>query len=162
MLELALRVHARTLLWLEQLVADMSDEELARPMAPGHHSGLWVLGHLSFALDRARLRLGEPVVTPDDRMKAFGPGSEAGAAVPTGLTKELLLRELREKHALVEIAVAQADRAALELPHGNPFHEGTPLRTMGDSVANLLTAHAGYHTGQLSVYRRALGRAPLF
>jgi len=161
MLDQAIRIHERTLHWLEALVADMSDDDLSRPMAEGHHSGMWVLGHLSFAIDRARTRVGEAVQSSQDRERAFGPGSTPDEPLPQGITKATLLAELREKHALLIRAIAAADPAVLEAPHRNPFHEGTSIQTMADTVANLLTAHAGYHLGQLSVYRRALGRAPL-
>lgn len=162
MLDDALTIHANTIRLLTLIVADMSDDELAKPIAPGHHSGTWVLGHLSVALDLCRRRLGNTVDISDERMKAFGPGSDPAAAPPAGSTKEHLIGELRKRHDLVAAAIAEADPEMLARPHGLPWFADTPLKTMADVVRNLLTAHNAFHVGQLSTYRRALGRPPLF
>lgn len=162
MLEDPIKMHAFAMEHLTRLVGDMSDQELAAPMTPGHHSGMWILGHLNIALDFVLRRLGESVEIAQQRMDAFGPGSRPDAPLPRGMDKNSLLAELRQRQERVIAATARASRAALDRPHGLPWYEGTVIRSDYDLVCELLTTHAGFHIGQLSVYRRALGKPPLF
>jgi uncharacterized damage-inducible protein DinB len=162
MLASVLTTYRFSLGLLQAHIADMSDEELARPITPGHHSGMWVLGHLVIAANIALKRIGQPHSLPEDRMNAFGPGSDPAAPLPPGLNKATLLAELLATPDAIERALALAGDAALDKPHGAAWLEGTPLKTIRDTVGQLLTYHAGYHIGQLSVYRRASGREALF
>jgi len=162
MLEESIKVHAFAIEHATRLVSDMSDAELATPMAPGHHSGMWVLGHLNLALDFVLRRLGCTAEISQERMDAYGPGSRPGTPLPAGASKSGLLAELRQRHARVVNAAASAERRSLDRPHGLPWYDGTVIVSDFDLICELLTTHAGYHIGQLSVYRRALGKAPLF
>jgi hypothetical protein len=47
-------------------------------------------------------------------------------------------------------------------PQSFPFFVNTPIKTVGDCVALLMTTHFSTHIGQLSLMRRQLGRPPLF
>jgi hypothetical protein len=147
---------------LEQQVDGLSDAQLRAPIAPGHHTGLWVLGHLVIAANIGLKRLGAPHSLPDDRMAAFGPGSAPDAPVPPGVSKESLLAELLATPDLLEAAARSAGEAYLDEPHGAPWLAGTPLKTRRDSIGQLFSYHVGYHIGQLSVYRRAAGLPALF
>jgi len=155
-------MHAYSIGLLTRLVEPMSEPELRTPIGEGQHTALWVLGHLTIALDFALRRLGETVDISDERMRACGPDSKPDAVPPAAWTKASLLAEIRERHDRVAAAIPKADPARLAQPHGLPWYDGTPIRTNADIVDYLLTAHASYHIGQVSVYRRARGYPPLF
>jgi hypothetical protein len=148
--------------WLSWLLADMSDDELRRPIAPGQHAGLWVLGHLNFAGTNALKILGEDVSAEQRRLAAFAPGSKPGAEIPPEFTKASLLADLRANESRIASVLARTDPAVLAAPHGRDYFSDTPLKTLGDVLTQLLTVHAGYHLGQLSVYRASLGKPALF
>jgi hypothetical protein len=162
MLANCLTTYRFSLHMLTEYVDGLTDAELRTPIAPGHHTGLWVLGHLIFAANIALKRLGAPHSLPDDRAAVFGPGGDGDRPIPAHYTKDALLAELLATPALLQAAMAAAGDEDLDKPHGSPWFEGTPLKTIRDSVGQLLTYHAGYHIGQLSVYRRAAGKPPLF
>ncbi|MCU0689641.1 MAG: DinB family protein [Phycisphaerales bacterium] len=162
MLANCLTTYRFSLHLLSKHLEGMTDAELRTPIAPGHHCGLWVLGHLVFAANIALMRIGAPHSLPDERKSVFGPGSDAHAPIPAHFTKDALLAELLATPALLEQAFATTRDEALDKPHGLTWLEGTPVKTLRDSIGQLLTYHAGYHIGQLSVYRRATGKPALF
>jgi hypothetical protein len=77
-------------------------------------------------------------------------------------SKAELLERLERSLSALCTAAAEASPETLKRPHGIPFLAGTPIETVGDVTTLLLTAHAAFHTGQLSLARRQLGFAPLF
>ncbi|MBL0928495.1 MAG: hypothetical protein IBJ11_12735, partial [Phycisphaerales bacterium] len=82
--------------------------------------------------------------------------------IPDRYTKHSLLADLQSARAHLVAAFDRADPHQLAAPHGREYLAATPLRSVRDVVHQLLTVHAGYHIGQLSVYRRATGKPPLF
>jgi hypothetical protein len=121
-----------------------------------------VLGHLVVSLDFMRMLMGDSVDFDPRRMAAFGPGSKADAPLPRGVDRGVLLTEYREKFTRIRELATRVDPAVLAKPFPNPIFEGTAIQTAGHIVLNLLTAHIGMHLGQLSVYRRACGKAAMF
>lgn len=156
------RVYGFFVGWLEWLVADLSDEDLRRPAGPGQHTGLWVLGHLNFAATNALKLLGQDVGDEQRRLAPFGPGQAPGATIPPEFTKASLLADLKQSQARIAASLAKTDPSVLAAPHGRDYFNDTPLKTLGDVLEQLLTVHAGYHLGQLSVYRAMLGKPALF
>jgi uncharacterized damage-inducible protein DinB len=158
----AIKMHEFNLYMLDGLLRDVSDEQLSRPIGPGHHSGMWVLGHLVVAVRFACQLAGGKAEFSEEWMAAFGPGSKSDAPVPAGVTRANLRETLSVGHAQAAAAIEAADETHLAKPNGMPWFAGTSIQTHADAVHQLLSLHAGFHIGQLSVYRRAGGKPPLF
>lgn len=156
-------VYRATLDLLERLMDDVTNDELSKHPLPGMNPPRWILGHLAVSTDYGLRMLGqEPVVEPEWH-KGFGPGSNNDDAGDLRPTKDELLTALRAGHDRVLAALDNADETALSQPHGITFaslDRGFPTR--GDLLAFLMGGHEAFHIGQLSAWRRASGRSPLF
>lgn len=156
------RLYAFTLEFCKRLANELSSEELfARPDLK-FNPPIWVLGHLAIATDYAASVLGLPRECPGDWHDMFGPGSDASALPQPAPTKEELLTALEQGHKRVDAALEKADPAKLAAPHTVAFLNSTPIKTLGDLLAHLMTTHAAFHLGQLSSWRRQLGYPALF
>jgi hypothetical protein len=155
-------VYAFSLSYIELLVGELSDQDLCDPLAPGANPPAWVLGHLAVVSDFALHSLGRPMVCPPAWHKQFGPKSDPSAMSKPYPTKAELMSALRRVHAEVTAAARTADAAAMDQPHSIAMFDGTPIRTVGEAVTLVMTAHEGVHIGQLSLSRRLRGRPHLF
>lgn len=61
-----------------------------------------------------------------------------------------------------DLARTTKDESLLNRPHGSPSLTGTPIVSIADMIAMLLTNHFAFHLSQLSSCRRSAGHAPLF
>ncbi|MEM6799353.1 MAG: DinB family protein [Planctomycetota bacterium] len=155
------RLYAFTLSFCESLMADVTDEELRHQPAPGVNTPAWILGHLAICTDFALTLLGQPKRLPDDWHVAFARGSDPASTEGPAPSRDQLLTALREGHAAVSEVLPAADEAALAEP--NPLVIlAKAFPTKADLLAHLLTTHEAMHLGQLSSWRRQMGRPPLF
>jgi len=148
--------------YLQRLMADLDDRELATPVAGAVNPPAYVLGHLAISNDFTLQLLGQPTVCPAAWHEAFGPGktpSTMGIELPT---KQVLLDTIQLGQEQICEAVKTATAEAMAKPQTFSFFAGTPIKTVGDCVALLMTTHFSTHIGQLSLMRRLLGRPPLF
>lgn len=148
--------------YLQQLVANMPEDALHRPVAGAVNPPAYVLGHLAISNDFTLQILGQPTVCPPEWHEAFGPGSSPAKMKIAYPSKQELLTAIATGHARVCEAVKTASPEALAQPQSFPFFKGTPIKTLGDCVALLMTTHFSLHIGQLSLMRRQLGQPPLF
>lgn len=157
------KIYAFTLGYMEHAVTDISDDELSFQPLPGMNTPRWILSHLAIATDYALTLLGSTPVLPKEWHEHFGPGSlpnQPGAPSPT---KAELVEALKAGHERVLSTLDQADEQFLATGHDVQFEalqKAFPKR--GELVANLMTAHEALHLGQLSAWRRASGRKPMF
>lgn len=140
------------------------DERFADQPIPGvtmNHAA-WVVGHLGLTADFIGRLIGADPVAPAAWMDLFMPGTQPLPDRGRYPSKQELLDGLtRSEQALPDI-LGRASQAWLDQP---PEMEGfikMGLTTNRDVVAGLLTAHHGYHTGQLSAWRRAMGFPSVF
>ncbi len=148
--------------YLSKLVGDMTDEELARPVPGAVNPPAYILGHLAICNDSALDLLGQPAICPPAWHEAFAPGrtpSEVDFEYPS---KDELLTKIGEGVERICASAPHASPEAMARPQTFPFFKNTPIKTVGDCVALLMTTHFSLHAGQLSVMRRQLGRPPLF
>ncbi len=148
--------------YLERLLADWDEAYLTEPLPGAVNPPAYVLGHLAISNDFALQLLDQPRICPREWHVAFAPGSspeKMRTAYPT-------LAELKDAIKLgyerVCAAVPHADPTAMAEPQSFPFFANTPIQTVGDCVAVLMTTHFSLHIGQLSLMRRQLGQPPLF
>jgi hypothetical protein len=155
--ETILAAYRFTQMYAEKLAADLTDDELTVQPHAGMNHAAWVLGHVALGSDFVALLLGEPTVTGEAWMATFGPGStpvDDRAAYPS---KDELLATMRTTHARAIKLLAAATAEQLDLPNGTPFFP-VDFPTVGALITHLMTTHAALHLGQLSAWRRALGK----
>ena len=146
----------------QRLAADVRPDQLALEHASGVHSPLWVLGHLAVATDYAAQILGLERALPRRWHACFGPGSPSLPEKAHRPEKDQLVQAFVGGHERVLAAVAVADESRLVAPHDVAFLAGTPIETLADLLAHLMTTHEAFHLGQLSSWRRTMGFPPLF
>ena len=145
------RARAHTL----ALVADVPREALRRPTAPHERHPAWILGHLLLA-DTYLLFLLAVEPLPDDfplLVERFGPAS-ASTTVDDAATPQLI-DHLRRTHAarLARVRAMTDQDFAQPLPD-TLLAQAQP--TIGHHLHSLVF-HEGYHSGQLSSWRKTHG-----
>lgn len=148
---------------IERLTADIGDGELSSQPVAGMNPPRWLLAHLVIGTDYCLQLLGKEREAPPEWHAAFGPGSKAVASDGPQPTKADLLAALRAGHDRVLAALDSIDPSFLDRPHGvqsESLQKAFPTR--GDFLAQMMSNHESLHIGQLSAWRRASGRAPLF
>ena len=163
MFERERKLYAFNLAFCERLLADVSEEEFSEQPAPGMNPPRWIVGHLAVSSDGGARLLGGATRLPGDWHAAFSAGSKPVDEAGPKPTKEELLRAIRETHERLLSTLDAADPASLDQPHGVKFESVERFfPTRGDLLAFLMSGHEAFHLGQLSAWRRARGRAPLF
>jgi len=143
----------------EQLVADIAPEDFCRQPEPGMNHPAWIIGHLAFAADgHSRYVGGEPQL--GDWQDRFGFGSKLTTDPGDYPDKEALLAAWTQANERYAAAASTADPAALAEPTKGPLGQAFP--SVGDFICFSMTGHTALHLGQLSAWRRADGRPPLF
>jgi hypothetical protein len=159
MLSTILHSHSANLYYANQLVKDLSDDQMiAQPIAGVvlNHAK-WVLGHIIGGADFTCSFLGESnPVSPAGWNELFGNGSKVLGDRSKYPSKVELLTALttafdRRTDAMKKLTPA---RAAEPFPI-EKFRGFWP--TLGDGAAYMCTVHDATHLGQLSAWRRALG-----
>lgn len=121
---------------------------------------LWVVGHLACTDDYFLKEFaGRKSAIPEEWQQPFGMNSQAVADATHYPAYEKLIKALDERHeALVKWfnSMTEAQRAQPTAENWRPY-----APTIGD-LAGFIAWHEGYHTGQLSVLRRAFGLPSAF
>jgi hypothetical protein len=149
--------------YCQRMLADIDNLELARQAIPGGNHPAWIVGHLCLAADNGLKMLGQPSRLDESFGKLFGRGSAPQADRGLYPTKETLVAKLASTHAALAAAVPAASAELLAKPNPLPVPMlQQALPTVGHLLSHLLTTHEAMHLGQLSAWRRAMGREPLF
>ena len=149
------RARAHTL----ALVADVPPQAMQQQTAPGERHPAWLLGHLLLA-DCYLLYLLEVQPLPEDfsaLIERHGPSS-APTAEATYHSKDELVARLTATNAarVAHVAAMSAADLAQALPDA---FLATAQPTIGHHLQSLVF-HEGYHSGQLSAWRKAHGFPP--
>ncbi len=146
--------------YAQQILSDLPCESFAERPAGLNPPG-WLLMHLATAADYTSKMLGGSGVCPADwneRADTKKPVSDQRADYPS--KDELLQYFLQSYRHAVEL-FDQATPEQLAAPQKLGFFE-QELPTVADMAGFLLVAHLNIHLGQLSAWRRASGKGPLF
>jgi uncharacterized damage-inducible protein DinB len=147
----------RSVTFVQELVADLSDEDLVLqpPGVPNHAA--WTLGHIVHSCQAMAGELGVEPWLPHEWELRYGYGSLPSALASEYPTKAALLSALGE-------ASQRLRTALLEMPV-TILAESLPdetvramLPTKGHALLQVVAAHTAYHVGQLTAWRRAIGR----
>jgi DinB family protein len=144
----------------EKIAGDIPEDLFFAP-GPGHgHPPVWIMGHLAITGQLGQRMLGGSVSQPE-WLPLFGPGSSDKIAKDESLNKGQLVTKVVETYRVFRDLAATADPTAMARQHKVPFFRGTPIKTVGDCITQLLTNHFGFHLAQLSSCRRAAGHPAL-
>jgi hypothetical protein len=160
MLAELLNTFETTLGFMEQAVADLSEDEMVQqpPGVPNHAT--WTLGHVIYSCQEMAGELGVDDWLPDEWASIFGTGS-----MPTSVKSDY-----PNKTDLLAMLAAAADRLrqALLATGESALGQALPdvqvrelLPTLGHAFLQVLAAHTAFHAGQLAVWRRAIGAQPI-
>lgn len=121
----------------------------------------WLLMHLATTADYASSLLGGQGVCPANWNEIADPKKPLSRNRADYPNKQELLEtfEAALKHAAT--LYDQASDADLSKPQKLGFFE-TELPTVADMATFLIVSHTNLHLGQLSAWRRAMGKGPLF
>jgi len=148
--------------YCRMLMAELPDERLAEQPVPGVNHPAWIVGHLTFAAERAvALINGGENPLPEPWQKLFGIGSKPTNVRTDYPTKEELLQAFEASHERLQRAAASATPEQLARPSQNPRTKDQ-LPTIKEAIGFLLTGHMGVHLGQLTMWRRMIGLPALF
>ncbi len=161
MFEQEIKLNQFLLGYFEKVVADIPADRLTEP-APGNgHPPLWVLGHLAICTEFGEMFFDKPA-DHDSWLPIFGPGSSDQVENADQFSKDELVRMSIEGYPRLCKTLSAASAEAIGKPHGLELLDGSGLDTVGDLQSHLLTSHFAFHLAQLSGWRRAAGKGPLF
>ena len=149
-----------SVVYAKQILADVEDSRMAeRPM--DLNPPAWLLMHLATAADYAAMLLGGSGVCPADwneRADTKKPVSSNRSDYPS---HDDLVNHFESAYKNAADLLAKATPEQLSAPQKLGFFE-KELPTVAEMAGFLLVAHLAIHLGQLSAWRRATGKAPLF
>ena len=146
---------------LRRLLADVEDTQLNVPIAETGNPPAFILAHLAVANDYALRILGEGRVASAEWHKRFGRGASPKDDTSPLPTRTELYETLEAGQSRLLGALAKADPEKMNQPHGFDLFKDSPVETVGDVLGHLLTTHPSFHLGQISGWRRQLGKPPL-
>lgn len=144
-----------------QLLTDIEDEPLTRPLPDRGNHPYWLLGHIvvSEAALLDQYLLGRPNRF-ESWLPTFAIGSTPGNTVNGGPSFKELLSALDDVRTASLRHIDSLDDEDLQKPCCTPEGAGPPLKTVADCL-NSMSIHMAFHAGQVADARRAAGRTPL-
>jgi hypothetical protein len=146
--------------YAKMILADIEDSRMAeRPV--GLNPPAWLLMHLAVTADYVADLLGGKGVCPTDwneRASPKNPISDRRSDYPN---RDELIRQYEAAHQNGCNLLSKATTEQLSARQKMGFFE-QELPTVGEMAGFLLVAHHAIHLGQLSAWRKATGKAPLF
>jgi len=145
------RMYSLTAFCVKSNAEGVSHEESLRPPAGGGASFNWIAGHVLASRNPLLGLVGRPPAFPESKGYGRGESIEPADARPL---EEILARFDASQEALLAglaslPAARLAEPIAFRLPGG--------LKTVGEALA-FFHFHEAYHTGQLGLLRRILGK----
>lgn len=139
--------------FMEQSVADLSEQQMVeQPRGVPNHA-TWTLGHVVYSCQAMAAELGAEQWLPDDWESVFGYGSTPSSDLSRYPNKSEALALLADAAGRLRLALVAANESALK----RPLPEDT-FPTMGHLLLQVVIAHTAYHAGQLALWRRAIGK----
>lgn len=151
----------RSVAFMRELVADLSDEEMILQPAGVPNHAVWTLGHVIHSCQAIAGELGVSPWLPDDWESHFGYGSSPAEVLSSQHScKPVLVAALSDASDRLRSALLATDESRLADPLPDEKAREV-LPTVGHALVQIVAAHTAFHAGQLAVWRRAIGRAPV-
>lgn len=147
--------------YCDMMLSDVPEDRICEQPAAAVNHPAWILGHLSLSADFGLKALGCQALLDESWSQMFGIGSQPVSQPANYPTKTELQTAFHQGYAALRTAAAEASPELLAQPNPSPrLREGLPTLEM--AAAFLLAGHFGVHAGQLSMWRRLAGFAPMF
>lgn len=143
----------------DMLLGDIEPQDMCLQPTPGCNHPAWLIGHLAIATDAHSEYAGSPPQLQAWR-PMFGMGTSPQPSVEGYPAKDELMQAWHAANERLISAATSASPEMLNLPTEGPLAEVFPK--VSDFLAFSMTGHTSMHLGQLSAWRRAAGRPPLF
>lgn len=153
MIDELIHTFEATVRFMEQSVADLSDEEMVEQPSGVPNHGTWTLGHIIFSCQGMATELGAAPWLPDDWESVFGYGSTPRSQVQRYPQKAQLQTLLADATTRLCQTVRGVNASVLRRPLSDDA-----FPTMGHLLLQVVVAHTAFHAGQLAVWRRAIGK----
>ncbi len=142
-----------TLKFVEQSVADLSEQQMVEQPTGVPNHGTWTLGHIIYSCQGIAAELDAEPWLPDDWESVFGYDSTPSSDLSRYLKKPEMLTLLADAASRLRQTILAANESVLRqsLPDET-------LPTMGHLLLQVIVAHTACHAGQLAVWRRAIGK----
>ena len=157
-----LQAHSQSLAGVPALLKtvlsdDLEAHHLMFQLAPSRSHILWNVGHLAWAFDRVVVpAVGLESQLDDSYVEKFGMGSQPVTEIAAYPAVEDLTETVANIVGAVIAKLGSLNDGDLDtaLPDSSPVKELFP--TLG-ALLGAAVFHAGYHTGQIALLRRAQG-----
>jgi len=148
-----LTIFESTLKFIEQSVADLSDQEMVEQPAGVPNHGMWTLGHIVYSCQGIAAELGAEPWLPSDWESVFGYGSTPSSNLSSYPKKSEMLTALADSAGRLRELLLGANESVLKrsLPDET-------MPTMAHLLLQVVVGHTAFHAGQLAVWRRAIGK----
>jgi hypothetical protein len=148
-----IQVFDYILQFIEQSVADFSDQQMVEQPVNAPNHGAWTLGHVIFSCQGIAAELGAKQWLPEDWESRFGYGSTPSSDSSLYPEKSEMLSLLADAASRLRQTLRAADDSVLRRSLPDEY-----LPTMGHLLIQVVVGHTAYHVGQLAVWRRAIGK----
>jgi hypothetical protein len=146
--------------YLREQVADVAAVDMvAQPHGIKSHPA-WVIGHLTYSCQMLGGEIGLSPWLSADWATRFGTGSVAVADVELYESKEDALALLGDAQSRITAAVERLNDSQLDQPLPDEAHRAV-FPTVRHALTHVLIGHTANHVGQLTLWRKAMGLAPL-
>ncbi|REJ75433.1 MAG: DinB family protein [Acidobacteria bacterium] len=159
-METVLHSFSYTLEFIREQVADVPEQQMiAQPEGVRNHP-LWTIGHIAFACEMLGSVIGVEEWLPPCWGGRFGFGSVPSTDPSMNAPKAEALTMLKEAETRISNAVRYLDSKMLD----QPFPEESYIKvfpTIRHAITQVLIGHTAYHSGQIGVWRSAMGLQPM-
>lgn len=147
---------------VEKQIAGTTAEQLVSQPGGVKNHPLWSLGHIAVTLNGIVTWLGgQSMIDNEKWQKLFGGGTQPTTNANDYPSPAELMKTVNELYAKASEMYLSASSEVLRSP--NPRAQMMPMcPTLGSFIVFLLGAHMAEHIGQISAWRRAMGKDPLF
>jgi hypothetical protein len=151
-----LDTFTNTVKFIEQSVADLSEQQMVEQPAGVPNHATWTLGHVIHSCQGVAIELSAQQWLSNDWESSFGYGSTPMPDLSRYPSKSEMLRALADAAERLRQTLLTVSESTLKqsLPAG-------PLPTMGHLLFQVVIAHTAFHAGQLAMWRRAIGKQSL-
>ena len=146
-------VFEATVSFIEESVADLSEQEMVEQPSGAPNHATWTLGHLIYSCQAMATELGAEPLLSEDWESVFGYGSKPRPDLEAYPAKAELLSLLTDSATRLRETLLAADET---LPDQAIPDE--TFSTWGRLLLQVIVGHTAYHAGQLAALRRALGK----
>ena len=146
---------------LEKQIEGFTPEQLVQQPGGVKNHPVWSMGHLANTLNNVVGMLGGQKTLPENYKTLFAGGTQPIADVKAYPSAQEIHANLVAMHQKACEFYMGAPSEMLRSPNPNERFAAT-LPTLGSMVVALLTVHLAEHIGQISAWRRAMGKDPLF